>query len=193
MSLVYQTGIGIEEVADRINAALAAQETFWEQADRDRAAFRGVEYVRINLEPVSPDSFHIGNIPSLVKEEIPKDQYPYIAITPTDMVPDPADAENDHINVHRSGVGIHSVAKASPVEGPEFAFRRAARMAEAIYSVVVGDKDLKRMLQGLSNPLRAQLSETFVFQPGGHGDDWFWQAAGTQWAVKSYSVPPIEV
>jgi hypothetical protein len=201
MPITYE-GLGIEEVVDRVvmtlreklNGQLEIQVSKWEPKDRARAQALGIDYVPITLEPVSPDGFHVGNVPSLVRDDLPLESYPYVAVTPEDASPDPEDARHDQRNVYQDLLTIHTIAKSSKSEGAEFAFRRAARMAEAVYAVVEHDPQLRRMIQGASNPMRVRISEPFVFSPEGIDDmDYYWQAAGSQYAVKTYTMPPEEV
>lgn len=190
----FYEGIGLEELVDEVesvlrgnlNTALQEQDVFWAPRDEARSVMRGHDYIPITLEPVNPGSFHAGSIPSLVAEkDLPLEDYPYVAIVPNDTAPDPSDANEDQRRVMQNQISIHAIAKSSPTEGPEFAYRRACRMAEAIFATVLGHRSLKRKLMGLSNPVRVQVSEPFLFNPKGHGPDYFWQAAGTQYAIKN--------
>lgn len=180
----------IDTLEAKLNDQLVVQAESREPNDQARAARRGVEYVPITLDPVAPTSFHVGSVPSLIQDDLPEDAYPYVAVTFDDSTPDPEDARQDHRNVYRDTIMVHTVAKASLAEGPEFAFRRAARMAEAAYSVVMGDAMLARMVRGVSNPMRALISEPFRFNPTGIEEgDMFWQSAGAQYAAKVYTFP----
>lgn len=202
MPTIYQ-GIGIEALVDdisgtlraKLNAQLDVQAAKWAPLDQARAAEAGVSYTPITLEPVDPASFHVGNVPSLVRDDLALDDYPYVAVTFEDAAPDPENDRHDHMNVLRDALTIHAIAKAEKsADGAEIVFRRAARMAEAIYAVVMGDSKLSRMLTGVSNPMRVELSQPFLFNPEGLEDqDWFWLAAGTQYAIKNYTTYPEEV
>lgn len=191
-------GLGIEDLVDlmsdtmedKLNTALDRQFANREPKDQARADRRGVDYVPITLPHVDPTSFYVGSIPSLIRDDLPDSAYPYVAVTFDDATPDPENERQDHRNVYRETLMVHTIAKATLVEGPEFAFRRAARMAEAAYSVVMGDGQLKRLVQGVSNPMRALISEPFrVSLDGNDANDFYWQAAGTQWVAKSYTFP----
>lgn len=202
MSTLY-TGLGIEELVDeveillrnKLNDGLIQQQERWNEADEERADRRGVDYVPIELEPVSNDAFHVGYIPSLVlgEADLGLDRFPYVAITPGDTSPDPEDASADHFSVHQNNMSIHAISKASWAEGAEIAWRRSARMAEAIYAVVFGDPKMRQLLGAISNPARVRGSEPFRFNPEGQGEDSFWVAAGTDYIIKNYSTTPEEV
>lgn len=193
----FYDGLGVEELVDEIefvlrdqlNGRLVEQDAYWAPRDQDRATKRGEDYVPITLEPVKPNAFHAGNIPSLVNEQaLMEDDYPYVAIVPQDVAHDPSSQNEDQRNVFQNQISIHAIAKASPSEGPEIAYRRAVRMAEAIYVTVLEEPTLRSKLRGIANPVRVQVSEPFPFNPKGHGPDSFWQAAGTQYAIKNLTV-----
>lgn len=200
MSSIYE-GIGIEELIDqieivlreRLNDEMEIQQETWKPADEARADMRGIDYVPIDLEPVEDSAFHVGYIPSLVLDEaeMTLDWFPYVAITPNDTAPDPEDPRQDQLRVNQNLLSIHAIAKSSLDEGAEFAFRRSARMAEAIYKIVLGDNRLKHKLKGVSNPSRIRRSEPFRFNPEGLEDgDHFWMACGTDYTIKNYSAEP---
>lgn len=192
-------GIGVEELLDvvevklreKINNAIDRQQERWADMDEARADMRGVNHVPIELEHVEPSNFYTFHIPSLVEDDLPLDHFPYIAVVPDDNVADPEDASMDQIDVRQNSISIHAIAKATAEEGAEVAGRRAARMAEAIWSVVSTDPVLKAMLRGISNPMRARMSEPFSFNIEGLEDqNYWWVAAGTQYSVKNLSKPP---
>lgn len=200
MSPVHLRGLGIEDLVDlvvvtledKLNARLESEAALRAPKDQERAERRNVDYVPIELEPVSPTAFHVGSLPSLVSDDLPLDDYPYVAVTFDDATPDPEDASEDHRNVYRDMLMVHSVAKASLRDGAEVCWRRAARMAESAHAVVMGDSSLAGMLRGASNPMRALMSEPFKFSPSGiEGADheWFWVSAGAMYVVKNYTFP----
>jgi hypothetical protein len=194
-------GLGIEELVDQVETVLSEslndmidqRNAYWVPLDQERAAMRGVAYEPIVVDAIADDAFHTFNIPSLVREEFNTlDNIPYVAIVPDDSAPDAEDARQDHRNVQQQLLSIHSIARTmTPAEDPELAGRRAVRIADAIYMTVLSDMRLSRKLKPLSNPVRVRVSEPFVFNVEGHGDeDYYWQAAGVQYAVKSYTTAP---
>lgn len=195
-------GIGIEQLIDTVEfklreqlaGALELQAERWEALDQARADARGEVYEEITLQPPDAHSYYAFSLPSLVRNDLPLNDFPYVAIIPDDSTPSAEDASMDQLNVRQNMVSIHAIAKSSKSEGAEFAGRRAARMAEAIYAVASTDRDLRHMLQGISNPMRIRVSEPFIFNPEGLEDqDWYWQAAGSQYSVKNIVKPPKEV
>jgi hypothetical protein len=195
MPQVYFQSTGVEELLEDIEAVLMrdinqALDTVYqrrEPSDVLRAQRRGVPYEAIKYDYVPPSHFHIGNFPSLVLEEVPPEAYPYIVITIEDYTPDQEDARSDHVNVYRQTLATHALAKALPEEGSDIVFRRAVRMGEAIYISLASDPHMQKLLSGLSNPVRGQHSIPWTYQHEGHGDKFWFQAVGTNYAIKSHT------
>lgn len=195
MGLVSDSSLGIEEIMDSmalvlmsdVNSALA---TVYERRlarDEALAIARGIEFVELEYEDIPSNHVHIGNFPSLALDEIGKEEYPYLALTLEDYAPDPEDAAQDHMSVFRDGIVIHAFAAATDDEGSEVVFRRACRMAEAVFITISSNAQTQKLLSGLSNPVRGRPSVPWRYQYQGHGEDWWFQAVGTQYQIKSYT------
>ena len=192
----YTNSTGVEELLDAveevlirdINEALAT--VYGRSVDRDiaRAERRGVEYVALTYDEVPPDHFHTGNFPSLVLEEIPYDAYPYIVLTIEDYAPSAEDLLMDQIDVYRENLVVHCLAKADPDEGSEIVFRRAIRMGEAVYLTLASEPSLRSALAAFSNPQRGQHSIPWTAPHKGRGEDYWYQAVGTTYALRTRSV-----
>lgn len=192
-------GLGVEQLADEIedalrdklNDQLTVTEATWEPIDRARATRRQQRYIPVTLDPVLPDAFYFGSLPSLMAgDDLSPNDFPYVAVTVEDISPHPEDSVSDHLNVFLGTMTVHGLAKADTTEGrniaAELVVRRALRMSEAIYAVI--SSSLSRRLAGLSNPQRVRASEPFVFNPEGREDtEWFWSAAFTQWGIRNYT------
>jgi len=195
MTLVNHQSTGVEELLDvieevlidNINDALAEIYARRELSDIARADRRGLDYVALTYETVPADHFHIGNFPSLVLEEIPPDQYPYIVLTVEDFVPDAEDIRQDHINVYRDALIVHCLAKSNIEEGPEVVFRRAIRMGEAVFMTLGTDPVTSGMLSTFSNPTRGQHSIPWTSNHKGRGENSWYQAVGMSYAIKNYT------
>lgn len=195
MTVIIQRSTGIEELLDLVeevlidglNDALTEVYARREQADMDRAARRSIAYVALTYEQVPDDHYHVGNFPSLVLEEVPPDEYPYIVLTIEDFMPDAEDPRQDQVNVYRDALVVHCLAKATTAEGPEAVFRRAVRMGEAVYLALGSDPSMSRALGTFSNPTRGQHSIPWTSQHKGRGINFWYQAVGMSYAIKSYS------
>lgn len=204
--LIFEDNIAIEFVIDVVettlradlNDALAVIQDEWAPRDELRALSRGVDYVPITIEPVDNSNYAAGSVPSLITDPEALEDFPNIALVPEDISPDPEDSRQDNLNVYQNGLSIHSLCKAEPdgnipgggVEAStELAFRRAVRTAQAVDRVIRADPKLSRVVQAVSNPQRVRVSEPFSFTPGstGVGAEWWWQAAGLQYAIKNYA------
>ena len=198
--------LGTEELLDLVESAIIrdineALAVIYERratADQTRAELRGEVYVPLEYEEVPPSHVYVGNFPSLVLEEVGPDAYPYIAVTVEDYAPDAEDIRLDHVDVYRSGFTVHCLAKSAPqgdvngvnIDGAaDVVFRRAVRMGEAVFLVLNEDPDTSRLLSGSSNPTRGQQSLPWTYQHQGRGPNFWFQAVGTSYAIKSYTSP----
>lgn len=195
MSVIAYRSTGVEELLDvvetilirDINDALDEVYARREEADIARATRRQQEYVPVSFEYVVPDHFHTGNFPSLVLEEIPPDDYPFIVLTIEDFVPDAEDIAQDHLSVYRDALVVHCLAKSTDEEGAEVVFRRAVRMGEAVFVTLASATELRRALAQFSNPTRGQHSIPWTSQHKGRGADSWYQSVGMSYAIKSYT------
>ena len=71
----------------------------------------------------------------------------------------------------------------------DIVFRRAVRMGEAVHLVLHSDPGTNRLLAGSSNPTRGQQSLPWTYQHNGIGENFWFQAVGTTYAIKSYTGP----
>lgn len=199
MTGIYK-GFGVEEVVDdieivltaKLNDALDGINQRLAARDQARAVRRGVAYVPFVVQPIVPSHFHTGSIPAFVQDHDREDNYPLIAIVPGRVSPAAESGSQDQYDIFQDFVSIHAFALASPAEGgieamAEHSFRRAVRYAEAIYKVMREDAKLSRLIRGLSNPMQALISEPWLFPvgEGETGEDWCWQAAGTEYQIKN--------
>jgi hypothetical protein len=198
--------VGTEELLDMIESAIIrevneALEVVYERRvprDKARADLRGEEYVPLEYEDVPASHVWAGNFPSTVLEEVGPEAYPYIAITLDDTIPDSEDLMLDHVNVYRNGFTLHALAKCEPqgdvngngIDGAsDIVLRRAIRMSEALHLVIHHDPAVSRLISGASNPTRGQHSLPWTYQHQGVGPNFWFQAVGTTYAIKSYSSP----
>jgi len=206
-----ESAIGTEELLDiiesaiirDINDALAAVYERRAEGDMARAELRGEEYAPLEYEEVPASHVYVGNFPSLVLEEVGPEAYPYIAVTPEDYMPEAEDIRMDQTHVFRSGFTVHCLAKAVPEEplpqgdfsgvsingASNIVFRRAIRMGEAVHLVLHSDPSTSRLISGSSNPTRGQQSLPWTYQHNGVGANFWFQAVGTSYVIKSYTGP----
>ena len=113
-------------------------------------------------------------------------------------MPEAEDIRMDQMSVFRSGFTVHCLVKSEPqgtlegvsVDGAsDIVFRRAVRMGEAVHLVLHSDPDTSRMLSGSSNPTRGQQSLPWTYQHNGVGANFWFQAVGTSYTIKSYTGP----
>lgn len=192
--IIFQS-TGVEELLETveivilrdINDALATVYERWRERDEARAARRQVPYVEMTYDNVPADHFHIGNFPEPVLEETPKSAYPFIVLTVEDYAADAEDPRNDHVDVFRDNLVVHALAKASDSEGSEVVFRRAVRMSMAIHLCLGSARETASLLKGFSNPVRGQNSMPWTYKDKGRKLNWWYQAVGTSYAIKTYS------
>jgi len=181
-----------------INDALVVVYERRVEGDMARAELRGEAYVPLEYEEVPPNHVYVGNFPSLALEEVGPDAYPYIAITVEDYTPEAEDIRQDHTSVYRSGFTVHCLAKSAPQgdlnsvgidAASDYVFRRAVRMGEAVFLVLHEDPAASRLISGTSNPTRGQQSLPWTYQHNGIGPNFWFQAVGTTYVIKSYTNP----
>jgi hypothetical protein len=104
------------------------------------------------------------------------------------MVPDAESATQDHVSVFRQALAVHSLASATPDEGSEIVYRRAIRMAVAVYNVLTSNPSTAALLRGLTNPTRGQSSIPWTYRAEGKTDKKMWfQSIGLSFALKTYT------
>jgi hypothetical protein len=199
MPTMYK-GFGVEEVVDdleivlteQLNDAILVVSERLAARDEARAIRRGIPYVPLEVPTIPPANFHTGSIPAFVQQSDRAAQYPMVAIVPGRVAPAAESASMDQYDIFQDFVSVHAFALASPAEGgvenmTENAYRRAVRYAEAIYYVMRTDRKMRSLLSGLSNPMQALISEPWLFPEGEGeiGEDWCWQAAGTEYQIKN--------
>jgi hypothetical protein len=172
----------------QINSALMHVYDSLALRDQARAFRRGVEYVPMVPVEIPPEHFHVGNFPRMVLEEVPSDMYPYVVLAIEDMVPDAESGSQDHVNVFRQGIAVHSLASSTDEEGSEIVYRRAMRMAEAVHLILSTDPMCKQLLKGIPNPTRGQSSIPWTYRTNGRNQNRNWyQAVGLTYAIKIYT------
>jgi hypothetical protein len=171
-----------------LNDALAQVYAGLEARDEARAIRRGVEYVPLTYDQVSPDHYHVGNFPRQVLGDVPNELYPYLVLAVEDMVPDAESANQDHMVVFRQALAVHSLAMATEDEGSEVVYRRALRMGVAVHTVLMSNRATINMFQGIVNPTRGQASIPWTYREGGRNNNRAWyQAVGLSYAIKLYT------
>jgi hypothetical protein len=195
---VYE-GLGIEELIDAIDIvlrdkfddALAYQQAKGDIHDQQRAQALGIEWKPLVLDSVPATNFHAGSLPSFIQSDDREEHYPLVATVPGRIAPDPEDISYDQIGVVLDLISIHVFAKA---EDPHLSFRKAARMAEAMYQIVVGDPRIRGKINR-KTPNNVLFSEPWLFYTNGddHGRELWWFAIGTEFQTKNYVKPPQEV
>lgn len=184
---------------DQLNDAITDISTGMIDNDQDFAAQAGIEWVEpLNVELIDTTprqgfpygNFHIGDIPSFVQTEDRVTNYPMCVVMPGATIPDAENASADQYDVLATQIQIHVFARANPAEGPEIAYRRSMRMAEAVHRVVKTTA-LWHLVAGVSGPMLVTRSEPWYFPAeDGHGEDWCWRAVMHQYQIKNYSTTP---
>jgi len=207
---LVEASIGTEEILDvierviitDINPALVEIYNRRVPLDQARADLRGEPYVPLTYEDVPPAHVWIGNFPSVILEEVGPEAYPYIAVTTEDYAPEAEDFRLDQTSVIRIPFTVHCLVKATPEDGlnsgidydphgidpaSDIVFRRAVRMSEAVFLALGSNPETARLIQSISNPVRGQQSIPWRYQHKGRGPNFWFQAVGTNYAIKAYT------
>lgn len=198
MPAVYE-GLGLEPLTDlveyvlrdKFSAALAVQQAKGEDHDLDRWVVLGNDpddFTPLVLDPVPQANFHVGVLPSFVQSHDREQDYPLVAVVPGRIAPDPEDLVMDQMGVVNNYVTIHVFAKAVD---PTLSYRKALRMAEAVYQILTGDPRIAKKVQR-KTPNNVMFSEPWHFYANGedHGPELWWFAVGTEFQIKNYIKPP---
>lgn len=197
MGVLDEQGIGLERVAvglmvtliNNLNDELQVLEARYAASDEALDDLRGRPYVPVTLEPVAPGSFFLGDDPSLIDDNTPLDTYPAVTVNAVSVSPSDDD-DGDHHEALSDRVYAELFVKASPSEGSEVVFKRAARTAEAIHNVVARDRTLGGVVYEAVGTPSAILSEAFPRPENpaeGAGEDWFWKAARVDYEATKYA------
>ncbi len=195
MPSVYE-GLGIEDLVDAIDmvlrdkfdAALAYQQAKGDTHDQQRADALELEWVQLVLDSVPVTNFHAGSLPSFIQSDDRDENYPLVATVPGRIAPDPEDISYDQIGVVQDFVSVHVFAKASD---PNLSWRKASRMAEAVYQIMTTDRRISGKVMR-KTPNNVIFSEPWLFYANGedHGSQLWWFAIGTEFQIKNYIKPP---
>lgn len=197
MPAVYE-GLGVEQLIDLVDLslrekyadALAYQQAKGDVYDQERWLAVGNDiddWQSLVLDEVPASNFHAGALPSFVQVDDRDEFYPLVATVPGRIAPDPEDVLMDQMGVVQSFISIHVFAKA---DDPLLSFRKATRMAEAVYQVVTSPP-----LRGKVNrkaPDNVVFSEPWKYYKNGadHGVEGWWFAIGTDYRIKNYIRQP---
>jgi len=198
MPSVYE-GLGIEELIDAVDIvlrdkfddALAYQQDKGDVHDQQRADALGITWEPLVLDSVPATNFHAGSLPSFIQSDDRDENYPLVATVPGRIAPDPEDSSYDQVGVVLDIISVHVFAKASD---PQLSYRKAARMAEATYQIMVRDPRICAKINR-KTPNNVLFSEPWLFYANGedHGRELWWFAIGTEYQTKNYIRPPQEV
>jgi hypothetical protein len=187
--------LGFEEIVDRFDEVLReglqdvvddkdAQRVALDQA---RALQLGMPYLPIAIGTLG--GFFVGSIPSLVRD-VMADEFPYVAVTNGDVSPDPEFARRDQLRTLRFDVAVHSIAYSSDLEGPEHAWRIAARLADCAHTTLISDSRTKRLIQRAPNPTRGRVSAPDRFnQQGIQSSGGWWVPVSLTYSLR-VTAPP---
>lgn len=192
-------GLGTEALIDVVfavfkeeyNTVLQKIGSEWAEWDAERVQRLGTPVETVDLEPVNPDSFHYGSIPSFVSFEDKYEQYPMAVIMPGRTIQDTEDARSDQLDVYANLVAIHLFARAQKVDegGFNLCYRRASRMAEAAVELVKNNAEITKTFGRVKGPSMVDRTEPWVYGSAddGTGEDWCWQAVMVQFQIKNYT------
>lgn len=200
MPSVYE-GLGIEELVDvvlgvlrdKMDEAIAYQQTKGNARDLSNWIAIGNDpddFLATTLDAVPVSNFHAGSLPSFIQSDDRTENYPLVAVVPGRIAPDPEDVMMDQMGVVQNFVSIHVFAKASD---PNLSWRKAIRMAEAVFQITSGDLRINKKIR--KTPNNVIFSEPWKFYANGedHGSELWWFAIGTEYQIKNYIKSPTPV
>lgn len=204
MTIDQHISIGLEQIAraaflvllDGLNAELELWEAAMVPYDRELDEARGRQFVAVELERVERDNFHLGHIPSLIVDSQGRapalDAWPAISVMAYRSSPSAGNALWDHGDSYRDSLYVESIVKAGPDDGTgrmaEVCDKRIWRTVEAVNNVLMRDRTLGGVVQGVEDPT-AIVSEVFTRPQSDENPeiDWFWQAGRVEYGITKFS------
>jgi hypothetical protein len=175
-----------------LNAAIVEQDTVWSARDATFYAAMGRENPAYSCEPIAPDSFYVGTIPSLMKG--PPESYPNCSVIAYMATPIPTD--NDWAEMYNATLAVELLVKGYNEHEVN---ARIQRTVEAAHSVLISDKN-RRIPDADGTALTPQISNTPTITIGdvfvGHGSNmydaseqirWYWQGGRLQYQMERFT------
>lgn len=196
MSLINNSNFGMEEVQRAIllqifevlPVALAEQESFGNDQDAVFFAALGRDMIETTLEPIAPENFYVGHVPSLI--HAPVDSYPNVAVIVPQTTPASGTESIDQGEAYRNAVFVDVMCKSLTDE--QEVNRRIIRTTEAVNRCVMRDQTLGGIVTaGFESAPQALIGDVFTRrEKTSYGQHWFWQGARLEYAVRKESVNP---
>jgi hypothetical protein len=171
-----------------LNAELDAQAAAWASLDQELATARGLDYVPADLEHVLPGNFVPGHRPSLLEASV--DNYPNVSVMGYRKRPGGGDQDMDLYWGVNATVAVELMVKAGPYSkddvsgaGEELVNRRVQRTAEAALNVLARHPNLDGIVEQITSPPVAGITDVFVRTELGSDNKWFWQAARIELSI----------
>lgn len=201
MAVLLGKEIGCERIAyetltlliNNLNTAVDTEDAKWTTLDQTLATNLQIDYVACISNTVERRNFFLGHRPTLI--EAPIENYPNVAVMADQAMPS-AD-QGDWYEGFQIRLWIEAMVIDGPYDplqvgyerkGEDLCNRKAQRMTEALHNVVISNKSLNGVVEEITDPPRAFLSNCFVrSDETSHGSDYFWQMVRLEYVVRKVS------
>jgi hypothetical protein len=172
-----------------LNNALSQIEDYWKDRDTEFDTVTGRTTAPTTLEQFSPDNFHEGHKPSLIRGT--PDKYPNVAVFAMSASPSAESAQFDHFDSWSTLVLIEIMVKG---DDEDLVNRRIQRTTEAAIVCLRKNPTLGGAVTGFESSPEIDISDVFALKAnpsnGGYGDRLIWQGSAVQWRVRKDSITP---
>lgn len=201
MALLLGKEIGTERIAYQtllllisgLNTALAAEDAKWSTLDLALAQALEIDYIPCTSNQVLKPHYYLGHRPSLIEASIT--EYPNVAVMADQAMPSSDQGEG------YEGFQVRLWIEAMVIDGPydpqvkgyerdgeDLCNRKSQRMMEAIHNVLVSNRNLTGIVEEITDPPRAFVSDCLVrSEDTSYGSDYFWQMARLEYVVRKVS------
>ncbi len=198
MAVLFGKEIGTERIAyealmllaNNLNAAVDVEDAKWTALDQALATKLTIESVPCVSNNVEAKNFFLGHRPSLIEASV--EGYPNVSVMADQAMPS-AD-QGDQYEGWQIRLWIEAMVIDGPYDplfegyerkGEDLCNRKAQRMIEAVHNVIVSNRTLNGVVEEISDPPRAFLSNCFVrSDETSHGSDYFWQMVRLEYVVR---------
>lgn len=178
---------------NNLNDALEAEDVKWNTLDQSLAQAIEIDWIPCTSNPIKKHNFYLGHRPSLIEASI--HEYPNVSVMADQAMP--SSDQGDWYEGFQIRLWIEAMVIDGPYDqkmkgyeraGEDLCNRKAQRVMEALHNVLVSNRTLSGIIEPITDPPRAFLSNCIVrSEDTSYGSDYFWQMARLEYIVKKVS------
>ena len=170
---------------ENLNDSIALIESYMHTSDQEFADRTNRLVALTTIEPVDPEDFHEGHVPSLISAPI--DNYPNVAVISVRSSPAAASDQLDQQDAYLDQIAVEVMVKS--ITGESEVDRRLKRTAEAVHLTLKARQTLGGTISGLDSMPTVVWGDVFTRKEStSYGPHWFWQGARLEYAIRKNAV-----